>query len=166
MPTITALLHTQNDALRIGRCLETLYPCDEIVVVDHGSSDATVQLARGYGARVMEAVPGAGVEHYLRALHPRDEGWILCLDPHESLSEGLAASVYQWKAEWRAAANGGALPAFSMFLREETGEGWVNRRAPETRLVPVGWSRWHGWFPVSDTSALALEGELLRFAFP
>ena len=57
MPSITALLHTENDALRLGRCLETLYPCDYIHVVDHGSQDGTVPLAREYGARVIAAQP-------------------------------------------------------------------------------------------------------------
>ena len=48
MPSITALIHTSNDALRLGRLLETLYPCDTIVVVDHRSQDKTLRLAREY----------------------------------------------------------------------------------------------------------------------
>ena len=46
MPSITALLHTENDALRLGRALETLYTCDDILIVDYGSRDATVRVAR------------------------------------------------------------------------------------------------------------------------
>src|SRR5579863_1827068 len=104
MAPITALLHARNDALRIGRCLETLYPCDRVLVVDHGSLDHTAELARSYGARVVAA----------RARRPRDQyppaqylgrehfdqngrGWILSIDPGEALSEGLAASLYELK---------------------------------------------------------------------
>ena len=58
MTSITALLHTENDALRVGRVLETLYPCDQILVVDHGSRDASVRIAREYGARVVDAADG------------------------------------------------------------------------------------------------------------
>ena len=54
MTSITALLHTKNDALRLGRALETLYACDDILIVDHGSRDATVRVAREYGARVVD----------------------------------------------------------------------------------------------------------------
>ena len=53
MPRSRQLLHTENDALRLGRLLETLYPCDEILIVDHGSFDATSQVAREYGARII-----------------------------------------------------------------------------------------------------------------
>jgi hypothetical protein len=160
MLSITAVLHTENDAMRLGRALETLYPCDDIFIVDHGSRDGTVQIAREYGAQVMAAKAGDSPEHFLRLAPP---GWILCLDPHESLTESLAASLYEWKSLSSHASNS---PAFAVFLREETAEGWVDVPAAETRLVPPSWDRWNGRFPVHEPSALALAGELLRFAFP
>src|SRR5450755_4054937 len=101
MPSITALLHTKNDGLRLGRALETLYACDDILVVDHGSRDATVRLAREYGARVVDARPGPSPADYVRSIQTASESrrWILCLDPHESLTEKLAASLFEWKSE-------------------------------------------------------------------
>jgi hypothetical protein len=175
MPAITALLHTENDALRLGRCLETLYPCDHILIVDHGSRDSTVSIAREYGASVIAALPGATPAYYLRSADPRsadprsadpgfgDPGWLLCLDPHESVSESLAASLYEWKSP---AASAPTAPAFSVFLREETAEGWVQLTVAQTRLVPPDWNRWNGSLPVNDPSAFVLSGELLRFVFP
>jgi hypothetical protein len=169
MPSITALLHTENDALRLGRALETLYPCDDILVVDHGSRDGTVRLAREYGARVVSATPGGPPVEYLRSSRATswsaNPGWILCLDPRESLTEKLAASLFEWKSE-SFPAEASAAPAFSVFLREETAEGWVEVPAAQTRLVPGTWNLWKGEFPLHEPSALALEGELLRFAFP
>ena len=165
MPAITALLHTENDALRLGRVLETLYPCDEIVIVDHNSSDATLAVGRDYGARVVKARAAASTRQYLDPA-----GWILCLDPRESLSESLAASLFELKSEWKSKSGRESHPpgnaAFSVFLREETAEGWIELPAAQTRLVPAGWNRWNGKFPANDQSAVALEGELLRFAFP
>jgi cellulose synthase/poly-beta-1,6-N-acetylglucosamine synthase-like glycosyltransferase len=160
MPSITALLHTENDGLRLGRALETLYPCDEIIVIDHGSRDGTVQVARDYGARVLSATPEASVLHYLRSVGP---GWILSLDARESLSESLAASLYEWKSLHRTSP---AASAFAVFLREETAEGWIESPLPQTRLVPATWTHWNGNLPSHDADALALEGELLRFVFP
>src|SRR2546429_9337423 len=58
MPSITALLHTENDALRLGRTLETLYPCDDVIVVDHGSRAGTVRPACQDGAREVSASRG------------------------------------------------------------------------------------------------------------
>jgi hypothetical protein len=153
MPGITALLHTHNDGLRLGRCLETLYPCDDIVVVDHGSDDWTLRVAREYGARITaagESVPPSPTS-----------GWILCLDPRESLSEALAASLFEWKSEGMA-----GQPAFSMFVREETAEGWVQNPEAQTRLVPANWARWEGHFPAREKAAVVLEGDLLRFVLP
>jgi glycosyltransferase involved in cell wall biosynthesis len=166
MPPITALLHTENDALRLGRCLETLYPCDHILIVDHGSRDRTVQLAREYGARVITAAPGTSPDYYLRSAAPRwiAPGWILALDPRESLTESLAASLFEWKSEWNSARS--HAPAFSVFLREETAAGWLDIPAPQTRLVPHSWNLWNGSLPGSEPSAPALDGELLRFVFP
>jgi|SRR5579871_817079 len=161
MPSITALIETRNDALRLGRCLETLYPCDEIVVVDRGSRDATVHIAREYGARVVEAAKGSAFDHCLQSANAE---WILYLDPHESLTEALAASLYEWKSEMLA--SDPPASAFCVYLREETTEGWVEHPAALTRLVPADWSRWEGRFPAHDSAALALEGELLRFVLP
>lgn len=159
MPAITALIHTNNDALRLGRALETLFPCDDIVVVDHGSSDATAHVAREYGARVVQARPGGSPSEYLS----RDfSGWLLCLDARESLTEGLAASLFEWKTETVSA----EAIAFSMYLREETAQGWVENPTAQTRLVPGNWKRWAGVLPEMEHSAVALEGQLLRFAFP
>jgi len=163
MPSITALLHTENDEFRLGRCLETLYPCDDILVVDHASRDRTPELVREYGARVVAAVPGALPLHYLRS---GASGWILCLDPRESLTESLAASLFEWKS----ALNAPDAPAYSVFLREETAQGWLDLPASQTRLVPATWNLWSKALPASDPLAaaltLALEGPLLRFAFP
>ena len=43
MPKTTALLHTHNDALRLGRALDSLRPCDEVLVIDEGSEDDTAR---------------------------------------------------------------------------------------------------------------------------
>ena len=167
MTSITALLHTENDALRLGRALETLYACDDILIVDHGSSDATVRVAREYGARVVEARSGSSPGDYIRSANPSstEARWILCLDPHESLTEKLAASLFEWKSE-SSDTKAPAAAAFSVFLREETAEGWVEVPAAQTRLVPQTWNAWKGTFPAHESSAIVLEGELLRFAFP
>jgi len=161
MASITALLHTENDGLRLGRALATLYACDDILIVDHGSRDSTVRTAREYGARVVEASAGLSAQEYLQ--FARSE-WILSLDPCESLTEKLAASLFEWKLELLQTVD--SVSAFSVFLREETARGWMEVSAAQTRLVPLSWRFWNGRFPVQETSARALEGEVLRFVFP
>ena len=160
MLTLSAFLHTRNDALRLGRCLETVYPCDEIVVVDHGSSDDTVHVAREFGAKIIGL--GADAEDQ-KAFPPKSlisTQWLLCLDPRESLSEALAASLFEWKTAAPDAS------AYAIHLREENAQGWIENPVPQTRLVPAGWDRWHGRFPRNQRSSTTLAGKLLRFAFP
>lgn len=156
MPRITALLHTLDDAFRVGRCLETLYACDDVIIFDHGSQDGTRAVAREYGARVVSAPSGTPGDYCSRHLSE----WILCLDARESLSEALSASLYEWKSEAVAGSS------FSVYVREETAEGWIENPAAETRLIPANWPHWQGKFPVNSPSAVALEGELLRFVLP
>ena len=156
MPTITALLHTHNDGLRIGRALEMLFPADELLIVDHGSWDATLEIAREYGARVLPATLG------LKSLESVRGDWILALDPRESITEALAASLFEWKFE--------AIPtdvrAYSIFRREETPTGWIENPTAQTRLVRADWNRWVSHLPEPDPTAVTLEGELLHFVFP
>lgn len=157
MPSITAVLHTENDAIRIGRALETLYACDQILIVDHNSRDRTLQVAREYGAAIRIAKPGAPLTSYL---HNLATGWILCLDPRESVTEGLAASLFEFKLA------SAPQSAFSIRLREETRSGWADATTAHTRLVPSAWRHWNGRWPEHDPAAPALAGELLRFRFP
>ena len=162
MPPITALLHTANDALRLGRTLEMLLPCSEILIVDHHSADATQRVARQYGARIVSADGLVSSNHYLDLAR---HDWILCLKPGESINENLQASLFELSL--RPADDGSAEhPGFSVRVREQTGEHWRELFAPETRMVPRGWILWHGEFPVNTPSAIPLAGDILRFALP
>lgn len=160
MPPITAILHTRNDAVRLGRALETLHPCDEILIVDHGSTDATLHVARQHAARIAMATPGQT---------PSDQGaaarheWILYLLPSESLSEGLQASLFEWKLYESIDVR--HIRSCSALVRLETEQGWLEKAA-STRLVPRHWQRWNGNLPADDPGSLLLQGELLRFSRP
>jgi glycosyltransferase involved in cell wall biosynthesis len=165
MPPITALLQTTNDATRLGRALETLLPCAEILIVDHHSTDATVRIARSYGARIVAADGNAAITDYLD--HAGCD-WIFCIEPVEAITEGLQTSLFEWAAlPGYCDVNGaGSGHAFSVRVREQVRKKWLDLPVPETRLIPRRWTRWHGRVPASEPSAIPLEGELLRFVFP
>ena len=160
MPPITAILHTHNDAVHLGRALETLHPCDEILIVDHGSTDATLHVARQHAARIAIAEPGQTPSHQAAAARHH---WLLCLLPSESLSEALQASLFEWKLYEPADLRG--IPAGSVLVKRETEQGW-EECAPSTRLVPRDWERWNGPLPAHDLRSLLLQGDLLRFRRP
>ena len=154
MPQITALIHTHNHARCIGRALESLWPCDQFVVVDHGATDGTAQIARQYGALI------ARVEDALRQIR---HDWVLLLKPSEALSEALESTLYQWKQEDR----GRAAAAFAVRIREETPAGWETQPS-ETRLLHRSLLEKHGsgasiFSAEGGPAKPLLEGDLLRF---
>ena len=152
MPHLTALIHTHNDELRLGRALESLRPCDELLIFDHGSEDRTTAVAREYGARIL---PAAGASVIL-AQHD----WILCLLPTEAVSEGLEASLFEWKLGEPASEC-----AFSVAVREQAGSEWLSH-PPTTRLLNRRARPWSGRLPADDPQAQLLCGDLLRFREP
>jgi glycosyltransferase involved in cell wall biosynthesis len=160
MPPITALLHTENDSSRLGRTLEMLLPCAEILIVDHHSSDATLRIAREYAARIVPAARTSPANHFLDLAR---HDWILCMAPGESITENLQATLFEWSL---LPSNPLPGPAFSILVREQTGEHWRRLPFPETRLIPRVWPHWHGRFPAPSLSSIPLEGELLRFDLP
>ncbi len=144
MPKISALIHTQNHARCIGRALESLRPCDELVVVDHNSTDGTTQIARQYGAIV--AAPD-------NALTSIGHDWVFLLEPYEALYDSLEGTLYTWK-QTRPSAQ-----AFAVRIRKETPDGW-EPQPPEVRLVR------RSSLPSSSAEAAdapLLEGDVLRF---
>ena len=117
MPKISALLHTHNDALRLGRALDSLRPCDEVLVIDEDSEDDTERVAREHGATFKTAIPGVTSGAYaMDATHE----WILCLRCNEALSDDLEAALLEWKEK----EPDEALACYSVPIREEDGNGW------------------------------------------
>lgn len=158
MPPITAILHTLNDGLRLGRALETLRPCDEILVIDHGSTDQTLRIAREYAATVRTS--GHSITE---ALSWANHDWLLCLFPTESLSESLEAALFEWRL--RAPREIAGIPSCSAFVREQTESGWCELQG-STRLIPRTWNLWNGQMPCQDARSTMLQGDILRFRLP
>ncbi|MFZ0321284.1 MAG: hypothetical protein WAL56_19330 [Candidatus Sulfotelmatobacter sp.] len=161
MPPFTALLHTKNAGMLLGRALEMLLPCAEILIVDHSSTDATPRIAREYGARVVTVDDHVEAKLYLEEAR---HNWIFCLDPSESMTESLQATLFEWGA--LPAFDNGVLRSFSVFVREQRAEIWQNRTIPESRLIPRTWTRWNGLMPAYDPSSILLEGDLIRLNYP
>ena len=83
-----------NEAHRIARCLQSVAFADQIVVLDSGSTDDTVAIARGLGAdvEVTPDWPGFGPQKN-RALARCRYRWVLSIDADEQVSDALAAEI-------------------------------------------------------------------------
>lgn len=90
---LSAVLIVRDEAACLEPCLRALEFCAEIVVVDSGSADATVELARRLGARVVETHwRGFGPQKRF-AVEQASHDWVLCVDADERVSDALRASL-------------------------------------------------------------------------
>jgi glycosyltransferase involved in cell wall biosynthesis len=104
---ISACVITLNEERSLPRCLKSIAPlADEILVVDSGSTDSTVDIAGQFGARVVQQdwLGYVGQKNFAlaQALH----SWVLSIDADEEISPELAASLARIKGNAAADAPG------------------------------------------------------------
>ncbi len=92
--TLSVIVIAKNEESSIGDCLKSVAWADERIVLDGGSTDATVDIARALGARVEVAAdwPGFGPQKN-RALALASCDWVLSLDADEQVTPALRAEI-------------------------------------------------------------------------
>lgn len=104
MPLISATIIARNEAEHIARAIHSLSCADEVIVVDSGSTDNTVEVARKCGARALTHPWEGFAAQKNFATSQATHDWILSLDADEELDESGRAAVLEWKAKAPAAA--------------------------------------------------------------
>lgn len=94
MTKLSVIIITKNEADSIRDCLESVAWADELVVVDSGSSDDTVNICKALGAQVhtTDDWPGFGVQKNRALSHATGE-WILSLDADERVTPELRSEI-------------------------------------------------------------------------
>jgi glycosyltransferase involved in cell wall biosynthesis len=93
---LTVVLLTYNEELNLAACLESMKGCArQIIVVDSGSTDRTVEIARQYGAEVFSHAFETHARQWNWALEnlPISGEWILALDADQRLTPELAEEI-------------------------------------------------------------------------
>ena len=93
MPRLSAIIITRNEAANIADCLDSVAFCDERIVVDSGSSDGTLLIARERGARVATHTWKGFGPHKNYALSLAQGDWVLSIDADERVSAALAQEI-------------------------------------------------------------------------
>jgi glycosyltransferase involved in cell wall biosynthesis len=141
---ISATIIAFNEERNVPRVIESLRCCDEILVLDSGSNDRTVEIATKLGARVVEASWHGYAAQKNIATELATHDWILSLDADESLSEALEAEI------WHIKKNGPKFDAYTMpRLAQYLGRwilhsGWYPDR--KVRLFDRRKAKWVGDF--------------------
>jgi glycosyltransferase involved in cell wall biosynthesis len=144
---LSVCIITFNEEANIGRTLESVKGlADEIIVVDSGSTDRTVSVAKSCGAKVfIEAWKGFARQKN-SALGKASCDWILSLDADEEVSQELAASIKS------------ALNAF----KDENASTWPDAYTMNRRNIYLGrWIRHSGYYP--DPKMRLVRRELAEF---
>ena len=140
---LSGVVTTLNNAETLEACLSSLAFCDEIVLLDSGSTDATLEIARRHGARI-EAKAFAGYGPQKQAAIDIASGeWIVLLDADEHLSDAGRIAIERELAAPRA--DGYRLPRqewlFWRWPRAGTRANWQLRLFRKARgrmnMVPV-----------------------------
>lgn len=93
MPAYSVLILTLDEERDLPGCLASVAGCDDIVVLDSGSTDRTVEIARAAGARVYTRAfdDFAGQRNHAQRNIPFRHGWVFHLDADERLTPELDA---------------------------------------------------------------------------
>lgn len=139
MPTLSVVVITKNEEPVLGRCLASANFADQLVVLDSGSTDRTLDVARTHDAEVSINTDWQGFGRQKnRAVQLARCDWVLVLDADEYLSEALREQI-------RAIVSGATQPrhvAYAMPRRSSfcgqfmRGNGWYPDRV--TRLFQRG----------------------------
>jgi glycosyltransferase involved in cell wall biosynthesis len=168
LPLSVAVI-TKNEAENLPRLLESLVPLNpaEIVIVDSGSTDNTVAIAKAYGAKVIETDWPGHVEQKNRALEACGQPWILSLDADEPISSELATNIHALFAAGDPEHNGYEISRLTWYLGDWLRHVWY----PEwrLRLVRSGKARWAGEDPHDrlevEDSVGRLQGDILHYSY-
>lgn len=162
---ITATIITYNEERNIARAMESLRCCDEIVVVDSGSSDRTAEIAEKLGARVIEYPWGGYARQKNYAAECASNDWILSVDADEALSEALEGEIWQVKKKGPAY-DAYTMPRLAQYLgRWILHSGWYPDR--KVRLYHRAKATWVGDYVHESLTVNGrtghLESDLLHF---
>ena len=170
MPKLSVVIITLNEEKNIGRCLSSVKSiADQIIIVDSGSTDQTLAIAKEFDANIIYQPFLGYIEQKNFALDCAGDGYILSLDGDESLSPELAAAILTEKQK------GFQSVLYKMNRRNWFVDRWIMHGTwyPDTkmRLIKKGAARWGGLnphdklVPVLDQEIKHLEGDILHHTF-
>jgi glycosyltransferase involved in cell wall biosynthesis len=129
-PSVSAIVVCYNEEHNIGRCLNSLRWCDEIVVVDSFSTDRTVEICRQFTSSIIER-EWAGYRDQKAFAHSKaTKNWVLMIDADEEVTPELKDEILEQLVAAGKLCAGFMLPRLVFYLDR--------------------WWRRGGWYPDYD----------------
>jgi glycosyltransferase involved in cell wall biosynthesis len=92
-PKVSATIICVNEEEHIRECLQSVAWCDEIVVVDSGSTDKTVEIAKGFTPKVLHRKWTGFIDQVNYILQQATGDWVLCVDADERCTPELKDAI-------------------------------------------------------------------------
>jgi len=123
---LSVIIIVKNEDQNIRRCLESIRWVDEIIIVDSGSTDNTLSIAREYTDKILITDwQGYGIQKQ-RALELATCDWVLNLDGDESVSENLRQAIKD--AMQNDLADAFRIPIYLNFYGKNLNHSWCPKR--------------------------------------
>ena len=163
---LSVVLITFNEGHHIAKCLKAAQAVsDEIVVIDSGSTDDTVEVCKAYGAKVITN-PWCGYSEQKNFGNKHASfDWILSLDADEVLNDSLIRSILIWKRNPQAASFKRMTNYCGAFIKYG---GWYPD--VKVRLFNKQETQWEGTIHevlrgLSKENTFLLEGDCLHYSY-
>lgn len=92
-PGLSVCIITYNEVDRVGDCIDSVQFCNDIIVVDSGSTDGTRELAEARGARVLQRPFDGYRTQKAFTVEQAQHDWVLCLDADERVTDALRQAI-------------------------------------------------------------------------
>lgn len=94
MSSLSVILITKNEESQLAACLESLKWADEIIVLDSGSTDKTLEIAKHFNAKVFSNTewPGYGKQRQIAQTYATCD-WVFMIDADEVVSSELTQEI-------------------------------------------------------------------------
>jgi glycosyltransferase involved in cell wall biosynthesis len=164
-PPVSVTIIARNEEKNLPRAIESVRWANEVIVVDSGSTDQTVEIARQLGAKVFQnAWPGYGQQkNYAQRQASYD--WVLNIDADEVVSPELALEIQatlQDLAQGKIQARGFYFPRKTYYMgRWIRHGGWY-----PNHLVRLADRRCARWSEPNIHEALLVDGEVTELRQP
>jgi len=90
---LSAIIIAKNEDQRIAKCLKSVAFCDERIVVDNGSKDKTIEIAKRLGAKIFEAKGQDFASVREVGLREAAGKWVLYVDADEEIGDALQMEI-------------------------------------------------------------------------